>query len=440
MATRCPTYMPAMWYALLAPAAAQAPPPLPPDARFALALFCNPTCSEEVVETLDDGLAAIAAKFGFSDNATRPIRVMGMAGTDFGIPDAAFVELYGVGVDRPEELAKSQEVLLAWFAGPREEALATLTVAHKAFGAAAKRGGGWVEDLDTQRLYGADAWAELGPRGPITDWFVVDAEPMNAAADPDTAETLRLVTRGLRRYGDFELVVEDVPADAAGDVSFVVNALAEELRRRGLRGAAMSVATPTVRGNATFTAISRRDSDPEEPLLRATFDGELTLPSVAEPEPPATGEASAVAVAAAATTGAAAAPSASTVPTGPANRGPPRASDAPPATTLADARRLARDRLTSVVLPAFFAGLPPGEAVAVKIPFRARSGDDEYMWVELRRVDGAELSGVLLNEPYDVAGLRKGDPIAFRVTDVFDYVWKKADGAREGNTTAAFLE
>ena len=90
-----------MWYALVAHAAAQAPPPLSPDARFALALFCNPTCPEDVVDTLDAGLAAIQARSGFPDTAPRAIRVMGIAGTEFGIPDAAFVELYGTGVDRP---------------------------------------------------------------------------------------------------------------------------------------------------------------------------------------------------------------------------------------------------------------------------------------------------------------------------------------------------
>lgn len=419
-----------MWYALLAPAAAQAPPPLPPDARFALALFCAPTCGEEVVNALDEGLASISAKDGFPESAGRPLRIMGLAGTDFGIPDAAFIELYGVGVDRPEALTQSQEVLLAWFAGPREEALETLTVAHSAFAAAAKLSGGWVEDLDTQRIYGAEAWAKLDPRGPITDWFVVDAEPMELGADPETATTLRLVTRGLRRYGDFELVVEDVPTEAAGDVSFVVNALAEEVRRRGVGSGQLSVATPTVRGKATFRSVARRDTDPEEPLLRATFDGEITLPAdpaaapVAEDAPPPVPVAEAAPV----------------EPAGIGARRPSATDAAAPAATLADAQRLARERFARVVKPAFVAGLPPGEAVAVKAPFRARSGDDEYMWVELRRIDGAELSGVLLNEPYDVPGLRKGDPIQLSEADIFDYVWKRADGSREGNTTAAFLE
>jgi uncharacterized protein YegJ (DUF2314 family) len=419
--------VPVMWYALVAHAAAQAPPPLSPDARFAVALFCNPTCGTDVFDALDEGLSSIAAKNGFPDSAPKPLRVMGMAGTDFGIPDAAFVELYGVGVDRPEALAKSEEVLLAWFATPRDRAGETLTVAHAAFASAAKKSGGWVEDLDTQRLYGADAWAALDPKGPLTDWFVVDA----ALQDPKNEDgDLRLVTRGLRRYGDFELVVENVTPDAGGDVSTVVNALAEALRARANVPASVALDTPGVRGTATLRSVARREDDPEEPLLRVTFEGEITVPAAAqvdeEPAAPPVAVASATPVTprqSPPTQGSAS--DGALAPTGP--------------TSLEDAQRLAVERFVRVVRPAVVAGLPTAEKVAIKAPFTTRSGSVEYMWVELTSVRGDELSGTLLNEPHDVEGLRKGDPITLRQAEMFDYVWKKGDGSREGNTTAAFV-
>ena len=425
-----------MWYALVAQAAAQAPPPLSPDARFAVALFCNPTCSEEVADTLDDGLSMIAAKNGFPDEAPKPLRVMGMAGTDFGIPDATFVELYGVGVDRPEALEKSEEVLLAWFATPRDRAGETLAVVHAAFAAAATQGGGWVEDLDTQRLYGAEAWAKLDPKGPIVDWFVVDAAPQDPANEDGD---LRLVTRGLRRYGDFELVVENVPVEAGGDVSLVMNALADALRTRSNVPFNLTLNTKTVRGTASFRSIAPREDDPEGPLLRATFEGDITVPAqeaeaapLAPPEeaplaPPEEAPPMPPPVAIAAATPA------------PAPALPPIATDRPAPATLEDTQRLALDRFARVVVPAFQAGLPSGEAVAVKVPFPTRVGGVEYMWVELTSVRGDELAGTLLNDPYDVDGLNKGDPITLRQGEMFDYVWKKADGSREGNTTAPFL-
>jgi uncharacterized protein YegJ (DUF2314 family) len=45
---------------------------------------------------------------------------------------------------------------------------------------------------------------------------------------------------------------------------------------------------------------------------------------------------------------------------------------------------------------------------------------------------------VLVNQPDDVPGLKKGDIVQVSTEEVFDYIWKKADGSREGNLTAPF--
>jgi uncharacterized protein YegJ (DUF2314 family) len=407
-----------MW--LLATAAhAEAPPPLPPDARFALALFCAPTCGDDVLDALDAGLADVPNRGGFPDAAPKPLRIMGIAGAEFGIPDAAFVELYGVGVDRPDELAKSEEVLLAWFAAPRGDATAVLAKAHAAFAEAARMSGGWVEDLDTQRLYGAKAWATLDPKGPITDWFVVDA-----------GEDGRLVTRGLRRFGDFELVVEDVAADDAADVSYVVNAVAKEIHGDASVPASLPLATAEVKGTATFRTATARDEDPEGPLLRVSFDGELTLAGAPEPEP---GPPKSLA-----SKGEPPADGPLAIPVGEPAAAAPVPAAAP--ATLDEAKAAARERFETTVRDAFAKGLPAGSVVAVKAPFRTSAGGHEYMWVELRRWEGDVLAGVLKNQPVDVPGLQKGAAVTVRLADVYDYVWVKADGTKEGNTTAKFLK
>ena len=95
-------------------------------------------------------------------------------------------------------------------------------------------------------------------------------------------------------------------------------------------------------------------------------------------------------------------------------------------------------RFQSVVRAAWEQGLAPGEVVAVSAPFRSRAGGKEYMWVELRSWEGGQLSGVLVNQPDDVPGLKKGDTVQLSTEEVFDYIWKKVDGSREGNLTAAF--
>ena len=404
-----------MFLALVLPAAAQAaPPPLLPDARFALALYCNPTCDETVLNRLDEGLAAIRARDGFAESVTRSGRIMGIAGPEFGIPDAEFIATYGVGVEQPEALAASQQVVLAWFASPREEAIDILRAAHAAFRDAATLAKGWVEDLDTQRIYGPTAWAQLDPVGPMTAWFVVDAMPADPAL-PDG--NLRLLTRGLRRYGDAELVVEDVAPDAAADISVVINAVAETLRPRTSLPTVLTIATRTVNGTARFSEGRTREDDPEPPLVQLNFEGDIAVPPApADPVPP---------------------PPIVSEPQV-ASTGPLPAPDAP--ATLAEAQTLALARFDTVVRGAWDAGLPAGAAIAVSIPFPTSKGAREYMWVELRSWTGDQLTGVLMNAPNDVPERHLGDVVTVPRSDVFDYIWKKGDGAREGNTTIGFLQ
>lgn len=387
--------------------------PIVPDARFALALYCNPTCSEAVLDELDAALSPIRSADTFSDHVAVPERIMGIGGTDFGIPDAEFVTAYGIDVDRPEALAASQEVVLAWFAGPREQSIETFAVAHTAFAAAARSTGGWVEDLDTQMLFGAEAWASRDPRGNLQNWFVVDED--EAEAD---ATTLRLVTRGLRRYGDFELVVEDVPAGSEADVGWALDAIALTLHPLSEVPESLAVNTDTARGTARFEVATPREDDPAEPLLRARFEGEIAAGGApiiaAEPELPA--------------------PAALTVELVPAPP-PPPAPIAP--ATLDEARAAVREALVTLE-SAWAAGFPAGDVLAVCVPFTTRSGGKEYLWVEVTRWQEGGLSGHLATEPNAVDALHKGDSLNVRQSDIFDYVYRRADGTKSGNLTRPF--
>ncbi len=434
---------------------------LPPDARFALALYCDPTCSDDVLNRLEEDLASIQGRSGFPATITRPGRIMGIADTAFGIPDQDVIDAYGVGVDRPESLARSEQVVLAWFAAPVSGALPALTTAHGAFARAAAASGGWIEDLDTQQIFGAAAWtardpARLAPGAadpaPLDDWFVIDGAPVDAA-DPDGP--IRLVTRGLRRVGLPDLVVESIDPGLAGDVSTVLNATALGLYTRAARSPDdLRLQTATIDGAASFAAAARRDDDPEAPLWRLSFDGQILAPAPDPVDPDLTGAAPAgqVAEASPILSDPAPIPALISAPIPAPISAPisapilPAPIPAPALTSLRsapadlqDAQEQAMERLSGVVLPAVRAGLPPREAVACSLPFETRDGSTEYMWVELRSVNGDELTGVLVNEPYNVEGLRKGDTIAFQLDEVFDYIWKRADGSREGNTTAKFL-
>ena len=413
--------------------AADPAPPILPDARFALALYCNPTCDDAVLDALDQALAPLSSVDEFSDHVAVPSRVMGIAGADFGIPDAEFIEEFGQGIADPALLGASQEVVLVWFAGPREQSLDTLAAAHGAFLAAARAAGGWVEDLDTQRLYGPDAWAALDPHGALQDWFVVDS---SATEDP---ARVRVVTRGLRRFGDFDLVVPSVATEGLGDIGWALDAIAETLHPRTEVRPDEPIDTAAARGVAHFSLVEPGDDDPAPPLLAVRFDGQITVESgpvvaaeveVVTPEAP-------VPVASPDP-----APSPATVATvvasEPARVAPaPSAAPAPPPTSLAEARRAVQHDLAELE-HRFSEGLPTGDRIAVSAPFTTRQGGTEYLWVEVNRWSGDEVRGTLATEPSAVEGLHAGDGVVVPQDRLYDYVYRHADGTKTGNLTRPF--
>lgn len=412
---------------LLLPRVSAASSPMPTgleqvDARFALALYCNPTCDDSVLDGLERDLASIPAVEGFDEVATAPGRMMGLADTTasqdggFDVPDADYLASFGTGVDRPEELARSQSVVLAWFVAPRDRALATLATAHDAFANAALASSGWVEDLDTQGVYGQAAWAAKAPDGPLTDWFVIDNNPST-----DTPEgELRLVTRGLRHLGDRDLVLDHVPPDSAGDAAYVLNSVALALHGRPDVPQTLALDTADARGTATLSVVDAADGDPEAPLVQVTFKGQVLAEATLGSEPEAPVEAPAPLTSAPAPTSAA-------------------APDSPRPDTLAEAQAAARARLTGIVHSAYEQGLKPGEKLAVSVPFPNPDGTREYLWVEVRGWRGSIISGVVATTPLKTRAVVAGQAVTIDQAQVFDYVWKKADGTREGNTTAAFL-
>lgn len=419
---------------LLLPVASAEPAAV--DARFALALYCNPVCSDAVFDGLERDLSAIPAVDGFDDVAVLPGRLMGLADTTaspyadeagFAVPDQAFIDAYGAGVERPGELQESQSVILVWFSSPRDQALATLVTAHSAFANAAKSADGWVEDLDTQTLYGQATWAAKQPAGPLTDWFVVEN------SQPSASEPPRLVTRGLRRFGDRDLVMDHVPAESAGDAAHVLNAVAITLHAAGAVPSSLDIASADARGTASLLETPALDGDPEAPLLSVQFKGQMFADTtLGAPEPAVTETVEPLAAAPA------------TSPPPPAVAIPmvqaPSSVAAPPPRSLAEAQGAMRARLNTAVRSAVTAGLPPGEAIAVSVPFPSSDGGREYLWVELQRWEGSILGGVVVTQPSTTRSVQKGQSVTVEQAQVFDYVWKHADGSREGNTTAPFLQ
>ncbi len=103
------------------------------------------------------------------------------------------------------------------------------------------------------------------------------------------------------------------------------------------------------------------------------------------------------------------------------------------------ASRRAREHLLRELKPRYLKGLPVGESLLVKAPFKIAEGKNEWMWVEVTGWDGARIEGILMNDPFHIDGLKAGAKVVVEEATVFDYLHRKADGSQEGNTTAPLL-
>jgi uncharacterized protein YegJ (DUF2314 family) len=62
------------------------------------------------------------------------------------------------------------------------------------------------------------------------------------------------------------------------------------------------------------------------------------------------------------------------------------------------------------------------------------------MWVEITAWEGANIKGMLKNEPFNIPSLHGGQVVKVRQEDVFDYIRYYPDGRKEGNETGAIIE
>lgn len=108
---------------------------------------------------------------------------------------------------------------------------------------------------------------------------------------------------------------------------------------------------------------------------------------------------------------------------------------------LLQASKRAREKLMTL-RPKFMKGLPPGDRLLVKAPFKTDDNNgNEWMWVEVMKwPEEGSIEGILQNDPFYVKGLKAGSKVVVSTQELFDYILAHADGTREGNETARLIE
>jgi hypothetical protein len=475
-------------------ARAQASPPSwVPDARFTLALYCNPTCAEEALDSLDARLTTMDSKGRLPMTARHPVRMMGLAdAADFRPPDLDLLGTLasGLGDDGAQVLSGTRQVVVATFASPIAQAVPTLLEAYSAFSELASTTGGVIEEVETSRIYDASHFAEH--RGDlfadalnVTSLFVIETTTLyvgDLAGQPDRFE---ISTRGLRALGLQELRVEDVSEDDVDDLAAMLDALAQIAFEKGTlpartRVSEADVANPAVRrstigidGIASCTYARPRDGEPPDPVALVTWEGRFDAPPLAgnplgqaaeivtpvapalpiqalpvpgAPVPPApAAEPLSVPPAPAAelpSAPPALAPTAQPPPASPSPAATPTPTEPPPVHRPVDlSEALVRDAmaLSGPVHAAYDAGLQKGDSLFAKVPFDAGEGRREYLWFLVTGWKGSRMEGVLRSKPDWIQGLSEGDVRSFDQDEVFDWLLRHADGRTEGNLTQPFL-
>lgn len=88
----------------------------------------------------------------------------------------------------------------------------------------------------------------------------------------------------------------------------------------------------------------------------------------------------------------------------------------------------------------FLNGLPPRQTFFVTTRIYDSSKRFEQVFIAVKEIKDARISGVIASEIHLVSGYREGDAYSFPESDLIDWTISKPDGTEEGNFVGNFLD
>jgi len=320
--------------------------------------------------------------------------------------------------------------LILDFGHPKEQVWTALHTANALVEEVARKTGGLVWDEDTREVFTPDVWHEKRLASWASDNADVSTQTTIHAYPKD--EYVRAITLGMAKLGLPDVVIEEIPQSsnvqfgnlinvfcqsiAEGetprkpgafklDLKAIQNSTVRDGQMKSLKANAAAVACLTLRQGKW------EEGDPKNRLIQLAADQYPGDDIHAKQEAMTSGffgaDDSLVKV---------------------------RHND-----ELLAASAKAKAKLPEL-RTAFNAGLPLGEFIEVKAPFRTQDGRTEWMWVEVTSWKGSAIKGLLRNEPSWVPELHAGQVVEVREEDLFDYIRQYADKHREGNTTGDIIQ
>jgi uncharacterized protein YegJ (DUF2314 family) len=349
---------------------------------------------------------------------------------DFPPPNLGSLQYFGRGLDQRQAhlLQDSRKLLVLTFVHPKRVAWEALQNANKLLEIVARDTKGLIWDDETRLIYSPDAWRESLLESKDASPKVSDHITIHAY---NTGEYARAITLGMSKFGLPDVVVEDFSWSLNRPIGNLITVFCQALvegaefqcpgkfdldlksiKNKELRDSHMENLENNSTANARLVLRDGKaeEGDPPNDLIELKFD-RYEGPDVHAKHDRLLTELF-----------------------GSADSAVNIDHDA----KLLDASNRAKAKLT-ILKGKFAAGLRPNEYLLVKAPFDTPEGGHEWMWVEVIKWEGADIEGLLKNEPHSIPKLHGGQIVKVREDDLFDYLHVLPDGKQEGNETGRII-
>lgn len=388
--------------------------------------------AEQLLKTKFPRLKRRARRDEKADGTTVYFEVMDMKKEGIDPPSPESLKYFGHGITaaQVQAMQKSTVTVAVFFTYPMADAVAAEIQANAFMKELAERTGGFVWDVETRELFSPELLTQVR-LAPLDHGFPDVSRHITIHAYQDD-EYVRAITLGMRKFGLPDLVVNEFRWSLQNQMGGTINLFAQSLlegarpklgawdfdpakmRHAGVlteyEGDRLEKTPPAV-AQLTLAEGKADQGDPENALLELRFD-RYAGKTVHEKHQAFISSFYG-------------------------------AEDSVIQVKHNEAIRAASERARKqlpALRQAFNAGLEPGERIMLKVPFRIPDGGNEYMWVEVSTWKGADIRGLLANEPDFLPDLHAGAAVQIKEQEVFDYIRYKADGRVEGNETSREIE
>lgn len=384
------------------------------DKRFAL----------RIVDKLDKtALSQALLSANFSSNVAK----------EYAPPSIESLRYFGRGLSHEQALAlqKAPRALFLGFAHPSQQKTSGLRRAEEFILELAKQEDAIIWDDETREAFTPEAWE----KNRLNTWEggIPDVSRQIVIHAYNNAGRTRAVSLGMARFGLPDLVINDSVWSLNRPLGNTINALAQQL---------VEVGPPDDKGTlnlkiASLRHVGRRKSLSEGILSGGIGEGRLLLlETTAEAGDP---DNTLAVLSFDAYPGRDVTERQTNFVIAVFGAQPDEVVYTKHDAALRAASMHARSQLPGLQ-KAFLRGLSPGEHLLVKAPFATSDSGQEWMWIEVTEWHGDQIKGMLRSDPRKVPGLKAGQMVGARQSELFDYLRVFPDGRTEGNETSKLLK